>query len=263
LFKFDVTVPASRVIDAEVLHFADVVIVTNFLNFQRWNLIGNFDPLYFAWGVDFTVEMFLDDLKNDNLDIFDTLPYAEAITKAVGSKIWDKKVYEKSTMIIEYSNNACKIILDKDEYLTVSGAEYIPMYLSFSSTPFRIGNDAKKDLLDFPESVIYDFLKVLVSTSSTLPTSSYGFKLAAMDDSDDPKLGYNVQIATKGHQIIPPNVAIKMYFQRLIHLYEKHTGKSVEEIKFRLSNTVLTDLQKEAFANAVNQANKIVIFSRY
>jgi hypothetical protein len=54
-----------------------------------------------------------------------------------------------------------------------------------------------------------------------------------------------------------------MYFQRLIYLYEKHIEKSVEEIKFRLLNTVLTDLQKEAFANAVNQANKIVIFSRY
>lgn len=33
--------------------------------------------------------------------------------------------------------------------------EHIPIYLSFSSTPLRVGNDALEDLQNFPESVVY------------------------------------------------------------------------------------------------------------
>uniref|UniRef100_A0A914YCS0 Uncharacterized protein n=1 Tax=Panagrolaimus superbus TaxID=310955 RepID=A0A914YCS0_9BILA len=268
LFKFDSIVSADQLITPSVLHFADVVIIG--FCFGRRQISAEIQPCYFTWPVDYNIEEFLEDLNNDELLIYDTLPYAEAVTKAVGNKVYEKNIYQKCTMIIEFSENSCKIVLAHDEYVEVSGGmllkdifEHIPMYLSFchqSST--RIGSDALEDLQNYPESVVYDFFKLLGTTAKTFPASAYDFKLFEMDNSDDPKLGYKVLTSKGEYQIISPEIAMKCFLQKLIFLYEKYCGKNVDEIKL-VSESAFSNAQKECILEIGKKLKKEFIFSRY
>uniref|UniRef100_A0AC35G3M2 Uncharacterized protein n=1 Tax=Panagrolaimus sp. PS1159 TaxID=55785 RepID=A0AC35G3M2_9BILA len=78
-----------------------------------------------------------------------------------------------------------------------------------------------------------------------------------MDESDDPQIGFKVK-TFEGYKIISPEMALTIYLQKLINIYEKHVGKNADEI--RVLDTVLTGIQKDAFVNAAKRLKKIAVF---
>uniref|UniRef100_A0AC34GNL1 Uncharacterized protein n=1 Tax=Panagrolaimus sp. ES5 TaxID=591445 RepID=A0AC34GNL1_9BILA len=83
-----------------------------------------------------------------------------------------------------------------------------------------------------------------------------------MDNSDNPKLGYNFKNSEGEYQIMSPEMAMKIYFQKLIFLYEKYSDKNVDEIKL-ISESAFSNIQKECILKIGQELKKEFIFSRY
>uniref|UniRef100_A0AC34GNU4 Uncharacterized protein n=1 Tax=Panagrolaimus sp. ES5 TaxID=591445 RepID=A0AC34GNU4_9BILA len=264
LFKFDIIASSSEIIDASTLHFADCIIVFD-SDDSKWLKFGEgLSVKFFKWDKCAGVNEFLKDMNEEKLLIYDSFNYFEAITRAQNYGILESIIFEKTLMTIEYVSDKCRIIVgnDDDQYIAVDGEERIPMYISFFQKLPIFGNDALKDLDTSPESVIFDFVKLIGATSKSLPliNPKWKFELVEMDNSDDPKIGFKIK-TNQGFKIITPEMAVTIFLQKLIAIYEKHAGKSVDEIQFRLLNdTVLTETQKEAFKNAAKRLKKFLVF---
>uniref|UniRef100_A0AC35GL82 Uncharacterized protein n=1 Tax=Panagrolaimus sp. PS1159 TaxID=55785 RepID=A0AC35GL82_9BILA len=163
-------------------------------------------------------------------------------------------------MTTEYQAEKCRILFKNDHCIVLQNEEWIPMYVSFLKTLPIVGKEAGKDLEKSPESVIYDFLKLIGSTSKTITFDpKWKFQLVEMDESDDPKIGYKVK-TFEGYKIISPEMALTIYLQKLINIYEKRIGKNVDEIRICMMDTVLTEILKEAFENAAKRLKKSIVF---
>uniref|UniRef100_A0A914Q9P0 Uncharacterized protein n=1 Tax=Panagrolaimus davidi TaxID=227884 RepID=A0A914Q9P0_9BILA len=259
LFKNDITISTYETINASLLHFADYILVDS--DYSKLLKFAEDLPLNcFKWDKTVGVDEFLKDMKEQKLLIYENSNYSESILAAKNYKILQNVIFEKMFMTIEYQAEKCRILLKNDHCIALQNEEWIPKYVTFLKTLPIVGKEAEKDLEKSPESVIYDFLTLIGSTSKTITFDpKWKFQLVEMDESDDPKIGYKVK-TIEGYKIISPEMALTIYLQKLINIYEKHIGKNVDEIRIRLMDTVLTKIQKEAFENAAKRLKKSILF---
>uniref|UniRef100_A0AC34GNN0 Uncharacterized protein n=1 Tax=Panagrolaimus sp. ES5 TaxID=591445 RepID=A0AC34GNN0_9BILA len=209
---------------------------------------------------------FLKANTNKKLNIFrQTTKYRKTILESVKNGIFDKIIFEtEHLMTVDFNEDYCRIVWGGDEsYLAISGDELIPTYISFSQESLLIGKAAKADLENCQEAVLYDFVKCLginLSQSSDLKLDlEIKDKLAEMDNSDDPKLGFKIK-TIKGFQIISPEMALTIFLKKLVGIYENFTKQEITKIELRRFGNKLSSAQINALKFAESKLKKEVIY---
>uniref|UniRef100_A0AC34GNR1 Uncharacterized protein n=1 Tax=Panagrolaimus sp. ES5 TaxID=591445 RepID=A0AC34GNR1_9BILA len=103
------------------------------------------------------------------------------------------------------------------------------------------------------------YLGMKASNNPAKPDPKWKFELVEMDNSEDPKIGSKVK-TLNGFKIISPEMALAIFVQKLVAMFEKHTNKEVLKIKFRPTEGILTRLQKKGIKVTAEFIKKDLVY---
>uniref|UniRef100_A0A914ZFH5 DUF4325 domain-containing protein n=1 Tax=Panagrolaimus superbus TaxID=310955 RepID=A0A914ZFH5_9BILA len=84
-------------------------------------------------------------------------------------------------------------------------------------------------------------------------------KLVAMDNTENPKLGFKVK-TVKGLQIISPEMALTIFLQKIIGIFENFTNQEVTKVELRHFGSKLSPAQISALKFVESMLKKEVIY---